>query len=102
MADRDPKELHQAHDAQHYETVLAVDAPQVPVADKRRKRLKILLGLAAAKVVNGGAWWLMSDGDHVMTDNAYVNADSAQVTALVSGPIRSVEVVNTEVVRRGQ
>jgi membrane fusion protein (multidrug efflux system) len=102
MADRDPKELHQAHDAQHYETVLAVDAPQVPVADKRRKRLKILLGLAAAKVVIGGAWWLMSDGDHVMTDNAYVNADSAQVTALVSGPIRSVEVVNTEVVRRGQ
>jgi membrane fusion protein (multidrug efflux system) len=52
--------------------------------------------------VLGAGAWLMADGDHVATDNAYVNADSAQVTALVSGPVRSVEVVNTQTVRRGQ
>jgi membrane fusion protein (multidrug efflux system) len=99
MADRDPKELHEA---QHFETVVAVDAPKVPELDKRKKRMKILAALVAAKVVIGAGWWLLSDGDHVATDNAYVNADSAQVTALVSGPVRSVEVVNTQVVRRGQ
>ena len=99
MADRDPKELHEA---QHFETVLAVDAPKVPELDKRKKRMKILAALVAAKVVIGAGWWLLSDGDHVATDNAYVNADSAQVTALVSGPVRSVEVVNTQTVRRGQ
>ena len=99
MADRDPKELHEA---QHFETVVAVDAPKVPELDKRKKRMKILAALVAAKVVIGAGWWLLSDGDHVATDNAYVNADSAQVTALVSGPVRSVEVVNTQTVRRGQ
>ncbi|MCL6740876.1 HlyD family efflux transporter periplasmic adaptor subunit [Sphingomonas sp. RB56-2] len=99
MADRDPVELHEQ---QQFEEVPATEAPKLPELDKRRKRKKILLGLAAAIVVIGGAWWLMSDGDHVTTDNAYVNADSAQVTALVSGPVRSVEVVNTQVVRRGQ
>ena len=99
MADRDPKELHEA---QHFETVVAVDAPKVPELDKRKKRMKILAALVAAKVVIGAGWWLLSDGDHVATDNAYVNADAAQVTALVSGPVRSVEVVNTQTVRRGQ
>ena len=99
MADRDPKDLHEA---QHFETVVAVDAPKVPELDKRKKRMKILAALVAAKVVIGAGWWLLSDGDHVATDNAYVNADSAQVTALVSGPVRSVEVVNTQTVRRGQ
>jgi membrane fusion protein (multidrug efflux system) len=102
MSDRDPKELHEAHEAKHYETVLPVDAPKVPMTDKRKKRLKILAALLVGKLVIGAGWWLLSDGDHVTTDNAYVNADSAQVTALVSGPVRSVEVVNTQFVRRGQ
>lgn len=99
MADRDPRELHEA---QHYETLIAVDAPQVPELDKRTKRRKLLLALGGAFSLAGAGWWLLSDGDHVTTDNAYVNADSAQVTALVSGPVRTVDVVNTQVVRRGQ
>jgi membrane fusion protein (multidrug efflux system) len=102
MSDRDPKELHEAHEAKHCETVLPVDAPKVSMTDKRKKRLKILAALLVGKLVIGAGWWLLSDGDHVTTDNAYVNADSAQVTALVSGPVRSVEVVNTQFVRRGQ
>jgi membrane fusion protein (multidrug efflux system) len=38
----------------------------------------------------------------VSTDNAYVNADSAQVTPLVSAAVTDVGVVNTQVVRKGQ
>ena len=53
MADRDPKELHEA---QHFETVVAVDAPKVPELDKRKKRMKILAALVAAKVVIGAGW----------------------------------------------
>ena len=98
MADKDPIELHKA---QHFEEVPAAEAPHVPV-DKKKRRKKIILALVAAKLLAGAGWYLFSDGDHVATDNAYVNADSAQVTALVSGPVRSVEVVNTQTVRRGQ
>lgn len=100
MADKDPIELHQK---QQFEEVPAIAAPQLPeVADKKKRRRKILIALAAAKVLAGAGAWLLADGEHVVTDNAYVNADSAQVTALVSGPVHSVEVVNTQVVRRGQ
>ena len=99
MADKDP-ELHKK---QQFEEVPAAEAPQLPeVADKKKRRRKVLIALAAAKVLTGAGAWLLADGDHVMTDNAYVNADSAQVTALVSGPVASVEVVNTQYVRRGQ
>jgi membrane fusion protein (multidrug efflux system) len=100
MADKDPIDLHQK---QQFEEVPAVEAPQLPeLADKKKRRRKILIALVAAKLLVGAGAWLLADGDHVTTDNAYVNADSAQVTALVSGPVRSVEVVNTQVVRRGQ
>jgi membrane fusion protein (multidrug efflux system) len=100
MADKDPIELRAK---QHFEEVPAVEAPQLPqLADKKKRRRKILIALAAAKLLSGAAFWMLSDGDHVTTDNAYVNADSAQITALVSGPVRSVEVVNTQAVRRGQ
>jgi membrane fusion protein (multidrug efflux system) len=99
MADKDPIELHRK---QQFEELPDAEAPTLPEQDRRKKRKKIILALLAGKLVLGAGAWLLLDGDHVMTDNAYVNADSAQVTALVSGPVRSVEVVNTEVVRRGQ
>src|SRR4029434_7138486 len=38
----------------------------------------------------------------VATDNAYVNADSAQVTPLISAAVTDVAVVNTQFVRKGQ
>jgi membrane fusion protein (multidrug efflux system) len=99
MADRDPKELHEA---QQFEQVPAAEAPTLPEVDKKKRRKKVILALLAGKLLIGAGAWMLSDGDHVTTDNAYVNADSAQVTALVSGPVRSVEVVNTQFVRRGQ
>ena len=100
MADKDPHELHVK--GRHYEELIGVDAPAAPDNGRKKKRNKVLAALVAGKLLIGGAWWLMSDGDHVSTDNAYVNADSAQVTPLVSGPVRSVEVVNTQVVKKGQ
>jgi membrane fusion protein (multidrug efflux system) len=65
----------------------------------KRRKLFGLAGLAGLTLVGGA--WLMSDTDHVATDNAYVAADTAQVTPLVSGPVASVSVVNTQQVRRG-
>jgi membrane fusion protein (multidrug efflux system) len=97
MAERDPIELH---DGGMHQPVIFEDAR--PIVDAaRKKRMKILLGLVAAKAMIGGGWYLLHDGDHVSTDNAYVSADSAQVTPLVSAAVLDVPVVNTQVVHKG-
>ena len=98
MADRDPTELKQAD---HLEEVRVPDAEKAADSVRKKKRLKVILGLAAAKIAIGaGAWMFMDDG-HVSTDNAYVGADSAQVTPLVSAAVAEVAVVNTQLVKKG-
>jgi membrane fusion protein (multidrug efflux system) len=49
----------------------------------------------------GGGWYMFHDTGHVSTDNAYVGADSAQVTPLVAAAVAEVPVVNTQYVHRG-
>jgi membrane fusion protein, multidrug efflux system len=78
-----------------------IDAPK---ADNS-KRKPLFAGLAGAVLVAGlgyGAWYALVGSHHVETDNAYVAADSAQITPLVGGPVRSVEVRDTQAVKRGQ
>jgi membrane fusion protein (multidrug efflux system) len=95
MAERDPIELHEAR---HFEETTVADAPPAP---RNRKRTKVLLALVAAKLLAGGAWYMLADTDHVSTDNAYVNAESAQVTPQISAAVTAVPVVNTQAVRKG-
>jgi membrane fusion protein (multidrug efflux system) len=98
MAERDPQDLLTA---EHHE-VEPTPAEAVAVAqaaDPRRR--KVMLGLAAGMLLAGGGWYMFHDTGHVSTDNAYVNADSAQVTPLISAPVAEVRVSNTQVVHRG-
>ena len=99
MAERDPIELHGAEPAAQ---VAVPDAEQEAAKVRKKRRLKVLIALAAAKAVTGAGAYLFFGGEHVATDNAYVAADSAQVTPLVSGAVKAVPVVNTQVVRKGQ
>jgi membrane fusion protein (multidrug efflux system) len=81
--------------------------PAAPAAPARRpganrRRLFIILG--AVVVVAGVLWlldWLLVGAHHASTDDAYVNADVADVTPLVSGPVISAPVTNTRQVKRG-
>jgi membrane fusion protein (multidrug efflux system) len=69
------------------------------------RRRQLLTGLAAVVIVSAASWGLFAvliGGKHVETDNAYVGADSAQVTPLVSGPIAKVLVSETQIVAAGQ
>ncbi len=69
----------------------------------RRRLLFIGLGLVVvAGLVAYGLYWLLVASHHVSTDDAYVNADIAQVTPLISAPVASVPVEETQTVTRGQ
>jgi membrane fusion protein (multidrug efflux system) len=99
MAERDPIELHEGG---MHQPVVVEDAKPIAEAARKKRQMKALLGVAGVIAALGGGWLALHDGDHVSTDNAYVNADSAQITPLVSAAVRDVPVVNTQVVRKGQ
>jgi len=80
----------------------AAATPTAAIAPRRRKAL--FLGLAGTVALVGGgfaAYQTAFAAKHVQTDNAYVDAESAQVTALTSGPVAQVRVVDTQAVKKG-
>jgi membrane fusion protein (multidrug efflux system) len=68
----------------------------------RRKRLFLILALVLAVVALGTLSWFWVTADDITTDDAYVDADVAQVTPLFGGPVAAVYVSNTDVVKKGQ
>jgi len=73
-------------------------------AKSQETRKKWLIRLALAVVVIGllyTAWYLLVGRNHVSTDNAYVNAEMAQVTPLISAQAVDVLVSDTQAVRKG-
>lgn len=82
---------------------IATNRPASPSAAQRRRRN--LLALLAAVVVAGlliwGVYWLLVSSRSVSTDNAYVGADTAQVTPLVPGQVARVLASETQMVHVG-
>jgi membrane fusion protein (multidrug efflux system) len=76
-------------------------ATQVASNTKRRRQLTLLGGAVAIGVVAYGAWWLAFDSHYVETDDAYVGAETAQVTALSPGPVAKIFVSETQAVKAG-
>ena len=69
------------------------------------RRWRLLAFLAAAVLLAGGlwgAWWFLVASHQIQTDNAYVGADTAAVTPLISGSVAKVLVAETQVVKAGQ
>ena len=98
MAERDPQETLSA-ESREIEPTPSEAAAVARSADPRRK--KVLLGLTAGILLAGGGWYMFHDTGEVSTDNAYVGADSAQVTPLVAAAVVQVPVVNTQYVHKG-
>ncbi len=68
-------------------------------------RQRLLGALAAAVVAAGGIWglyYVFVGSHHITTDDAYVGADVAQITPLISGQVIAVPVVETQQVKAGQ
>ncbi|KUR78169.1 HlyD family efflux transporter periplasmic adaptor subunit [Novosphingobium sp. FSW06-99] len=74
------------------------DAPQT----NNRKRAFMLFGAVLAVIAVGWLGYQWIEGErYVETDDAYVNAEVAQVTPLTGGPVAQVRVSNTQMVHRG-
>ncbi len=68
---------------------------------KRAKLLRILAIVVVTVAILWGLWYFLTQAGRVHTDNAYVGADSAQVTALIAGPVKEVRVSGTQAVKKG-
>ena len=71
---------------------------------KMGQRKTSLIRLGIAVVVLGAIyllWYELIGRNHVSTDNAYVNAEVAQVTPLISAQATQVLVSDTQAVKRG-
>ena len=67
-------------------------------------RKKLLSGLALVVVAGAliwGIWYYLTQKGRVHTDNAYVGADLAQVTPLVSGAVKEIRAVSTQMANKG-
>ena len=68
-------------------------------------RQKLFMGLASAIVLVAlavGGWWLLVGRFYVSTDDAYVQASTAQITPRIDGTLATVPVRDTQYVRQGQ
>jgi hypothetical protein len=76
-------------------------AAQSEATKAKRKQLftRLALGIAAVAVAYG-AYDVLFASNHVETDNAYVGADTAQITAQVVAPVREVLVSDTQMVKK--
>ncbi|MBW8754426.1 MAG: EmrA/EmrK family multidrug efflux transporter periplasmic adaptor subunit [Sphingomonadales bacterium] len=100
MAEANPDDIQQAP--------VGLGAAEDEAAFKRAaqaaKRRTWLTRLAIAVAVIGliyALWYFLIGRNHVSTDNAYVNAEVAQVTPLISGQAVEVAVKDTQAVKRG-
>lgn len=67
-----------------------------------RRTWLIRLGIAVAVIaVVYGLWYVLVGRNHISTDNAYVNAEMAQVTPLISAQATDVRVSDTQPVKKG-
>ncbi len=85
-----------------------VDAPRAPAVNpqaagnaKRKRLLTYVGGAVAVGIIAWGAYYGLVASHYVSTDNAYVGTDTAQVNALVAGPVAKVLVSETQNVKAG-
>jgi membrane fusion protein (multidrug efflux system) len=78
------------------------DASRAAASSRRTRLFAILGGVIAIAAVVVVLYWLLIGQFHVSTDNAYVNADTADITPQVAAQVTEVLVAETQNVKQGQ
>jgi len=100
MADNPGAEPTKADDSQTPETGQPTTdtKPAIPTKNRRKLFLLLVVGVIIAGVI-WFIWHQITQAGRVSTDNAYVGAETAQVTPLVSGNVVKVLVSGTMTVK---
>ena len=80
-------------------------APEAKAAQTSatRRRLFLILGLVLVSLAAIALlYWVLVASHHVTTDNAYVGADSAELTPQIAAQVTEVDVIDTQPVKAGQ
>jgi membrane fusion protein (multidrug efflux system) len=73
-----------------------------PKASSNRGRLFLMFGGAVVAIaLVWGGYELLFGGKTVSTDNAYVDASSATITAQIAAPVAQVDIYDTKPVKKG-
>ena len=79
--------------------------PSVPknmLRSPRRRSMRWMLFALLPLVLVGGAYWHVTGGEVMSTDDAYVNAETVGISTDVSGIVQQIEVAENQRVDKGQ
>ncbi len=79
-----------------------IDAKKSASKTLRKRLFTILASVVAFAVAAWLIYWVTVGQNHVVTDDAYVDANVAQITPLISGQVAKVLVTDTQNVQAGQ
>ncbi|KQX20298.1 MULTISPECIES: HlyD family secretion protein [unclassified Sphingomonas] len=96
MADADPVKTN----ADVTEDMAAEAQKEARLKARKTWLTRLAIGLAVIALLYA-VWYFLVGQNHVSTDNAYVNAEVAQVTPLISAQAVEVRVSDTMAVKRG-
>jgi membrane fusion protein (multidrug efflux system) len=80
---------------------VSTEAPEAPARNRRKAALLTIAGVVALAGTGYGVWYGLVGSHYVETDNAYVGADTAQVTPMVGGQVAAVLKSDTDSVKAG-
>ncbi len=83
------------------QTVLAESVDRMTNRRTRLLRLFLLVGVPLLVAIGGAVFW-QTGGRYVSTENAYVKADIAQISAEVGGEVVNIAVRDHDAVKAGQ
>jgi membrane fusion protein (multidrug efflux system) len=76
--------------------------PDQPPRPRRRRRVRWGLFLLLPLVLTAGAYWYVTGGGMMSTDDAYVEADKVGISTDVSGIVKEIDVTENQHVVAGQ
>jgi membrane fusion protein, multidrug efflux system len=77
-------------------------APKNMLRSPRRRSMRWVLFALLPLVLLGGAYWYVTGGEVMSTDDAYVNAETVGISTDVSGIVQQIEVAENQHVDKGQ
>jgi len=74
----------------------------VPGNGKRKTALIAITVVISVIAIVYGVYWIINNGKHETTDNAYVNGNIVQITPQIAGTVNAIEAQDTDFVKAGE